>query len=167
MYEKGDYVVYGNNGICRIEDIGNPGFSGVAEDKLYYILQPMNNKGSKIYSPVDGKKVLMRPVLTEAEAEKFIDEIPSVKELWVGNEKLREESYKTAMLTGEPIEWVKIIKTLYLRGKDRMSQGKKITATDERYLKLAEDSLYSELAFAIGKDKTEMEEYITTRICEK
>ena len=71
------------------------------------------------------------------------------------------------MLTCEPVEWVKIIKTLYKRTRDRISQGKKITATDERYLKLAEDSLYSELGFALGRDKEEMPDYIKRRIGEQ
>ena len=164
MYDIGDYVVYGHNGICRVEDITNPGFSGVDKDKKYYVLQPLNTKGSRIYSPVNNKKVLIRSVMTSEEAEKFIEEIPMVEVLWIGNEKMREESYKAAMLTCEPVEWVKIIKTLYLRGKDRIRQGKKITATDERYLKLAEESLYSELAFALDKQKEEMEAYITDRI---
>lgn len=164
MYEKGEYVVYGHSGICLIEDIANPGFSGVDKDKLYYILEPLNTKGSKIYSPVNSKKVLIRRVMNEEEAEKFIEEIPMVEELWISNDKMREERYKASMLTGEPTEWVKIIKTLYLRAKDRIRQGKKITATDERYLKLAEENLYSELGFALGKEKTEMEEYITKRI---
>ncbi len=164
MFGKGDYVVYGHSGICRIEDITNPGFSGVDEDKLYYVMEPLNTKGSKIYSPVDSKKAFIRPVMSSEEAERFIDGIPRVEFLWIGNEKTREESYKEAILTGEPVEWVKIIKTLYQRARDRMSQGKKITATDERYLRLAEDNLYSELGFALGKDKSEMQGYIKDRI---
>ena len=94
MYDIGDYVVYGHNGICRVEDITNPGFSGVDKDKKYYVLQPLNTKGSRIYSPVNNKKVLIRSVMTSEEAEKFIEEIPMVEVLWIGNEKMREESYK-------------------------------------------------------------------------
>lgn len=48
MYDIGDYVVYGHNGICRVEDITNPGFSGVDKDKKYYVLQPLNTKESSI-----------------------------------------------------------------------------------------------------------------------
>ena len=33
--------------------------------------------------------------------------------LWIGNEKMREESYKAAMLTCEPVEWV-----IHRRGND-------------------------------------------------
>ena len=45
-----------------------------------------------------------------------------------------------------------------------MAQGRKITATDEKYLKSAENRLYSELALALGQDKSDMEQYITMRI---
>ncbi len=163
-YEIGEYVVYGNNGICQVQDIANPGFSGVDKEKMYYVLEPLNTKGSRIYSPVDNSKVMIRAVMNEEQAEKLIQEIPLIEELWITNDKMREERYKEAMVTGEPVEWVKIIKTLYLRGKARERQGKKITATDERYLKQAEESLYSELGFALGKEKAEMESYITDRI---
>lgn len=64
MYEKGDYIVYGQHGICRVQDITNPGFSGMDEHKLYYVLEPLCSTGSKIYSPVDNEKVLMRRVMS-------------------------------------------------------------------------------------------------------
>ncbi len=102
--------------------------------------------------------------MDEGGAERLIQEIPTIEELWITNDKMREERYKEAMMTGDPVEWVKIIKTLYLRGKDRERQGKKITATDERYLKQAEESLYGEMGFALGKEKEEMETYIANQI---
>lgn len=164
MYEKGDYVVYGQHGICAIQEITNPEFSGMDRDKLYYVLEPLCSKGSKIYSPVDSEKVLMRRVMSKEEVEELIDGIPQIEALWIGSEKMREEQYKAAMLTCEPVEWVRIIKTLYRRAKERVNQGKKITATDERYLRLAEDGLYSELCFVLGREKDEMTKYIRSRV---
>ncbi len=49
---------------------------------------------------------------------------------------------------------------MYIRRLERSAQGKKSTAVDEHYFKLAEESLYSELAFAIGRDKSEMKDLI-------
>lgn len=164
MFQKGEYVVYGSNGICEIEDIANPGFSGVDENRLYYVLEPVDGSGGRIYSPVDNKKLKIRRVMSAEEAEQFIEGIPLVGTLWVENEKKREESYKLALLTEQPEEWVKIIKTLYLRSVDRMKQGKKITTTDEKYLRVARERLYSELGFALGKEKEGMETYIKERI---
>ncbi len=41
-------------------------------------------------------------------------------------------------------------------------KGRKIlTERVKRYFKLAEDKLYSELAFALGKDKSDMRQLIT------
>lgn len=164
MYEKGDYVVYGQHGICVIQDIANPGFPGMDSEKQYYVMEPLCMKGSKIYSPVNSKKVLMRRVMSKADVEKLIDGIPQIEALWIGSEKMREEQYKAAMLTCEPVEWIRIIKTLYRRAQDRLNQGKKITATDERYLKLAEDGLYSELCFVLGQGKDEVTAYIRSRV---
>ena len=45
-----------------------------------------------------------------------------------------------------------------------MAQGKKVTSTDERYFKLAEDSLYSELGFAMDMDKEDVSDFIKERI---
>lgn len=41
----------------------------------------------------------------------------------------------------------------------RLKQGKKITATDERYLRMAEGNLYSELSIALGIPESGMEDY--------
>ena len=46
----------------------------------------------------------------------------------------------------------------------RSAQGKKITSTDEKYLKMAEDYLYSELEILLEIPKSQMEQYITVRM---
>ena len=51
-----------------------------------------------------------------------------------------------------------------MRKQERLAQGKKTTAMDERYLRLAEENLYSELSLALGVPKEEMEAYITKRM---
>ena len=87
---------------------------------------------SEVYS------LRMRNIIKE-EAEKLIREIPQIEGLWIGNEKQREEKYRECMKSCKCAEWVRIIKTLYERKVSRLKQGKKITATDERYLRMAEE----------------------------
>ena len=60
--------------------------------------------------------------------------------------------------------WVSIVKTLYIRKHERTAQGKKITALDERYMRTAENELYSELSLTLGIPKDEMEQYIRERL---
>ena len=80
------------------------------------------------------------------------------------NEKLREAQYKECMKSCDCKEWIKIIKTLYLRKRARSAQGKRITSTDEKYLRMAEDYLYTELEIPLGIPKARMEAYIGERV---
>ena len=164
MFEKGSYIVYGNSGVCQVEDIITMDMKGVPRDRLFYVLNPSAQKGGKIFTPVDNEKTHMRPVLTPEEASKLIDEIPEIEELWIANEKLREAQYKECMKSCDCKEWIKIIKTLYLRKRARSAQGKRITSTDEKYLRMAEDYLYTELEIPLGIPKARMEGYIGERV---
>ncbi len=164
MFKVGEFIVYGHNGICKVEDITCLDMSGADKDRLYYVLNPVNSRGGKVYSPVDSNKIQTRRMLTEQEANDLIDEIPEIEQLWVTNDKQREEQYKEAVKGCDCRQWIRIIKTLNLRKKERLAQGKKVTAIDEHYLKLAENQLYGELSVALGKKKGEMEEFIIQRI---
>ena len=84
--------------------------------------------------------------------------------LWVGDEKKREQIYKEAIRTCNCEEWVRIIKTLYVRKQSRIAAGKKVTSSDAKYLHLAEESLYGELSVVMGVPKEDMEAYITKRV---
>lgn len=164
LFKVGTCVVYENRGICRIEAIAELNLSGAQSGKKYYELKPIYENVSKIYSKVDNDKVLMRPVMTKEEAEKLLDEIPDIPEIWIGDEKQREMQYREAMSSGDARQWVSIIKTLFLRKQSRLQQGKKTTNTDDRYFKRAESSLYGELALALGMNPDEMEAYIAKRM---
>ena len=164
MFKKDEYIIYGNKGICKIQEITTLNMDGAVKDRLYYVLAPNNQKDSKIFVPVDSNKTIMRRLISKSEADELIEKIPEIQEIWVENDKLREEKYKECMRTCECQEWVRIIKTLYVRMQKRLAQGKKVTATDERYFRMAEENLYSELSIALGIPKDEMEQYISTKM---
>ena len=160
MYEIGDYVIKANNGVCRVEDTLHPDLPNVDKNRLYYLLVPLDNKNSRLYVPIDTAENSLRRALSEEEAWEVIEKIPEVEAAWIANDKLREQTYKEAIHSCNPTALVSIIKNLYIRKKQRSEQGKKSTATDERYFKLAEDNLYAELAFALGKEKNQMRQII-------
>lgn len=160
MYKKGEYIIYGHNGICRIDDITHLDIPGADRKRLYYVLTPLNTKGSRIYFPTDKENVHARRLMSEEDAWALLREIQDIDEIWVSNDKLREEKYKEALNSFDNRQWVGIIKTLYFRKQERIAQGKKMAAMDERYLKMAEDALYSEMAFVMGKEKDEIPSFI-------
>ena len=164
MFAVNDYIVYGNHGVCKVENIGTVSLAMVDKDKVYYTLRPVYKNEAVVYAPVENPKSVIRAVLTKEDADKLIEEIPSLESVWIGNEKERELQYKAALRSCDCRELIRIIKTLYHRKMDRIRDGKKVTVVDERYFRLAEEQLYGELAFAMDMERSQVGEYLNTRI---
>lgn len=163
MFCEGEYVVYGTNGVCRVGEITTMDLDNVPKDREYYVLYPKNN-GGKIYVPVDIGNYKMRRVITKAEAEELIVKIPSIEPIHVSNEKLLGEMYKKCIRCYDCIEWIRLIKCIYSRKQIRLSDGKKITSTDEKYMHMAEESLYTELGIALDIPKEQVLDYILKEV---
>lgn len=164
MFEVGEFIMCGGHGVCRVTAItGNP-VDKLDKKRKYYILEPIFEKGSTIYTPVDNEKVVMRKIMNEKDAKTLIEQIPSIETFWIKEEKTREQMYKEAIRTYDCQSLVRIIKTLYLRKQDRVQQGKKVLSSDEHYLKKAEELLYSEMSLALSIPKENVEEYIFDEI---
>ncbi len=164
MFTSGDYVVCGNNGICKIEDITTLNISGVDKNRKYYILKPVFLSGSTVYIPVDTAAETLRKAMTEDEANAFIASIKDAPTIALADEKTLERTYKDYIHTNSSKGWLMLIKTIYLRKEKRLSDGHKVTAIDSRYFKLAEDFLYGELSIALSMSKDEVRDYIIRTI---
>lgn len=167
MFEIGDFVVKANNGICRVDNIGHLDISSVNKDRLYFFLTPLNASGTKLYVPADKEDNGLRKVITKDEALEFIDNIPKIDEARIADEKQREQKYKEAIQSCDPKMLMGIIKSIYARMQKRMVQGKKNTSIDEHFFKIAENNLYTEIAFAVGKKKEDVQNIIFEKIEEK
>ncbi len=164
MYQKGEFIIYGSKGVCEITDISTINISGIQKDRLYYILCPMNDRDGKVFTPVDSEKTVMRRILTREEANELIAGIPEVEHLWVSDERQREQNYRRAIASCDCRDLIKVIKTLWTRNQQRLAQGKKTTAMDKKYFKIAEENLYSELALSLQIDPQQVRDYISERI---
>lgn len=168
MFQIGEKIVYGNNGVCQVEDVTRLQMEGVDNQKLYYILVPLDKKRGRIYTPTDNDKIKMRKVLTKKEAEHLVDEIDCISQLDIAaNDKMREEKYKEILRACDCHECIRLIKTIYTKKQNLISMGKKLPNTDEKYLRQAEDNLYGELSVALDIDKKGMVKYIEDRVNSK
>ena len=152
MYQIGELVQYGSSGVCKIEGIVQD-VAGLDQDKQYYLMIPVNRHDSKIYTPVDNTKTKMRRILSAEEVRGLMEAAPKMEELSIGNEKQCEGVYKEALYSIDCYLWLRLLKTLMLRKAARMAQGKKCTATDERYLKSVGERLYDELSIVLGEEE--------------
>lgn len=164
MFAAGDFVIYGRTGICEVMDVTTLDMEGVPSDRLYYVLRPDGPGNGKIFAPVENGSQPLRAIMTPDEAKQLIHDIPDIDPLTVPNDKLREETYKNCMRTCDNRNMVSMIKAIYFRKQERTARGKKITATDERYLKQAQDRLYSELSMLLSVPKDQMEDYIKENV---
>lgn len=82
----------------------------------------------------------------------------------VKDKKKPDAEYKEALQKYDCKELLSLIKCIYFRRKQRLDEGKKVTAVDERYMKLAEDVLYQELGAVLDIPKDKVLDYLIERI---
>ena len=90
-YEIGDFVSKPVTGICKIENILYLNPQDEKNDKLYYLMKPVEDEKEKIYVPVSSSDSRLRLCLTKEEAWNLIKRIPDIPTAWTNNEKMREQ----------------------------------------------------------------------------
>ena len=160
MITKGEYIVCGNKGVCMVEDITTVHMEGIDSQKLYYLLKPICSKTSTIYIAVNNEMPSMRKILTREEALSLIESLPTIGFLDITEERNGEAVYRESLHKNDIVELIKIIKTSYHRREDRISQGRKVVAVDEKYNKMACEYLFGELSVSLDVDKQEIEKQV-------
>ena len=153
MYEIGQLIVYGNEGVCRVEEIGTPKISGVDKHREYYTLAPIYREG----------KVFMRPVITREEALALIDRIPQMTAQVYENSNLRflNEHYQQCIQDYTCADLLQLIKDVRAKRRRMTERGKKLGLVDERYMKRAEEMLHGELAIALDMPREQVPQFIS------
>ena len=156
MFKVKSYVLYNYN-ICEVKEITK------IRDMDYYVLVPISDKSLTIKAPLTQEGINIRPILTKKEVNKLIDKMPEIGVIKAPDHQLEQE-YKKLLNTGNREDLVKIIKTTYLRNKNRKDNGKKIGEKDNNYFTLAEKSLYNEIAIVLKMDIDSAKEYVINKI---
>ncbi len=165
MFQKGDYLVYGNLGVCQVEDIVTRRFEGLDAAHLYYVLSPVYQAGV-LYVPADNPKIFLRPVISHEEADRLIDTIPSVQSEAFHSRNAQELTahYEQALQSHNCQDLIELTMSIYSKKARLARQNKKFGRVDEHFMKRAEDTLHGELAIALGIPRDEVGAYISQRI---
>ena len=165
MFQKGDLIVYGSTGVCRVEDIGPlKGIEGTGKKKDYYTLVPVFSSGI-IYIPTN-TEIFMRPVLTKEQADALIDRIPSLEDntMDLSSPRQLSELYHAAFESHQCEDLLKLIHTLYLKSQKTLVQGRRVGLTETNYRKHAEELLHGEFSVALGIPYEAVSDYIVCRL---
>lgn len=164
MFQTDEYVFYGSGGICRITDIKTAPLENMPADRQYYVMQSIHDSNGVMYIPVDSEQVFLRRLLNRDEARALLDQIPGVGVIEESNAKILRNKYTEAMRTHEPLEWVRVIKTVYRRSGEKMARAQRLSETERSFAENAKRFLYTELALALDLQGVDMEKYITEHI---
>lgn len=164
MYQVGEKVIYGSNGVCEIDEIKMIEVPHTYEEKAYYVMKPIFQE-CRISVPVD-TKVFMRYVISREEAEALIAQAPQVDAQPYYNTALRQlqDYYENRIGTHDCNDLLELIISLYRKRAAVLAQKRKFGAIDERYMKRAEDLLFGELAVALEITKGEVRKRIADRL---
>lgn len=158
MYKINDYLVYGKD-VCKVCEIEEKKFNN--ED--YYLLRPVKDPSLKIEIPVSNKTNKIRDLITKDDIEKLIQEIPEIQTIST-DEKFLESEYKLLLANASHKDLIKIIKTTYLRNKERENNNKKRAEKDTKYFELAEEYLYNEFSIVLGYTFEQTKDYIINQV---
>lgn len=156
MYKINDYIIYKRE-VCKVINVLPKYF----KNQDYYLLSPLSDSSLTIKVPIDNDSI--RNIITKKEVKKIITEIPNISPVNT-NDKNLENIYKELLTSNTHENLIKIIKTTYLRNKERIDNNKKTTDKDTYYFNLAEKYLYEEFGIVLNKTFDEVKEYIINKV---
>ena len=161
MFSVGELLIYGTNGVCRVDEVCSSPFDA-ADTRLFYKLTPTPDRANLvIYTPVDNEKVVIRPLMSEREARELLDSLSEIGVIEVPLEKKRRDIYRELVATAEPKVYVSIIKTVAQRREEFKRTRRRLPDIDNDAEHIAKTGLYGELAAVLGLSREEIHEIIT------
>lgn len=166
VFEKGDYVYYASDGICRVEDLQYAPIKGMPPDRLYYVLRSLHTGNGVIYLPTDCDTVFIRRILSREEAKALLEELPDLPLIEAPDAKALRERYIESMKKHDPREWVRVIKTVTARAQKlaQVSRTQRLSETERSYADDAKRYLCSELSLSLEIPGPEMERYLAQQM---
>ena len=163
MFSVGELLIYGTNGVCRVDEVCSSPFDA-ADTRLFYKLTPTPDRENLvIYTPIDNEKVVIRPLMSEREARELLDSLSEIGVIEVPLEKKRRDIYRELVATAEPKVYVSIIKTVAQRREEFKRTRRRLPDIDTDAEHIAKTGLYGELSAVLGLSREEIHNMITEK----
>ncbi|EPR12294.1 hypothetical protein L323_08385 [Ruminiclostridium papyrosolvens C7] len=148
MFNVGEFVLCVRGGVWKVIDvIGNE-----------YHLQKHESE-EMITVPVADSKEIVRKVTSKEQLLELIDRVGFITTIKAPNDKIRKEFYVDALNEFDEVEWVKVIKSVYLRQQDgRFMEG------ELEYADKAKSFLHGEISVVLGIPVREVDGYISSAV---
>ena len=166
MFQIGDLLFYGTNGVCRVSEICSSPFDST-DTRTFYKLTPISEHSTLvIFTPIDNDRVVMRPLISKDEAETLIARLKEIEKVTVAVEKHRKDAYREAIRDAAPEGFVKIIKTVHARRELFRKTRRRVPDLDNDFEFTAKTCLYGELCTVLGVPREEIHRIVSEAILE-
>lgn len=158
MYNIGDLVLYGGEGICKIKCIEE---KKIADRVIkYYVLTPEGISNSVFYVPMEGKTAeeKIRKIISGKEIKEIINKVSPA--LWEENDRIRRDNYNKAINCADREMIVSLVKCCDIHKEELSSQGKRLHKVDEYFYSEVEKLLYGELKNVFRLEKNDIIPFI-------
>ena len=114
---------------------------------------------SAVAEKTDAMEGIIREVSTKEELFELMERMPYIQTIQAPNGKVRKELYELSMKKYDDVEWVKVIKSVYLRMEDRRYED-----FEPGYMEKAKQFLYGEIAVRFEIPYEEVEQFVNDTI---
>ncbi|MGM9647037.1 MAG: hypothetical protein ACI3YH_02765 [Eubacteriales bacterium] len=158
MFQIGMIVMYGAE-LCKITDECERSFFTGQPARRYLTLTPVNRAGDAAYLPADQAEAKLRPVLSKNEIELLRLQTDDQTLPWIEDRQVRAKEYGQILKDGDPAQILLLIRCLLEKKTELAAVKKKLTATDEKYLAVAEKMIDNEFTYVLNVNRDELAEF--------
>lgn len=163
-FQRGDRVVYGIHGVCRILDVESRRVDHKTVE--YYVLAPCGQSDARYLVPIHNQAAVakMRTLLTREALEELLASDEVMQDFWIPEENLRKECYRYLVAHGACAELIGMIRSLHQQKQRQLEAGRKFHICDENFLKDAQRLMGAEVAEILCVPLPEAEAYLRARL---
>jgi len=160
MFQRGDQVIYGIHGVCKIIDLE---VRSINRKKIeYYVLEPVEQPGSRFYIPTQNEAAVakLRHLITPEELDELLNDDVVRADAWIPDENQRKQRYRDLINSGDRAALICMVHTLHKHKQTQLASGRKFHLCDESFLKDAIKLLNAEFALVLNMEQEKVGVYI-------
>lgn len=164
MFQRGEYVIYGIHGVCRV--IGTEKQLVNRKRTEYLVLEPVGQAESRFYLPTGNEAAMakLRPVLDAAGMRELLESVEIREGTWIADENTRKQYYRELVSCGDRNALLKMVSALYRYRADQYAAGKKFHQCDDNFLRDAEKLLASEIGMVLEISPEDARAYLREKL---
>lgn len=164
MFQIGQAVLYGMEGVCTIEERQKMKVGHTRA--FYFVLRPVFRPNSTIFVPEDNEALLskIRPILSREEIAQILHDAPAEDIVWIDDPNERKNEYQKILTGGDRLHMLRMIHTLLKHRQTLLRFGKHLRSADEQLLRDAQKLLHDEFAFVLNISQNDVPDYIRSQI---